>query len=148
MSSWSAVPRATKGRSGGRRARATCAPDAVLAGFERRVVALANRIRRLVLGMIDGVREVGDPARRRIELHRHGCFAFVEPMEDHVRLGFAHGVALPNFGGLLEGEGDRVRYVAIRSAAAARSMAVKTLLSAALFDDETHGFRRRYRAPS
>jgi hypothetical protein len=123
----------------------TCPPESILAGSDRKVVALANRVRRLVLGMIDGVTEIGHPGRRVIGFRRRGQFAFVQPMADHVRLGFDHGAALPNFGGLLEGRGARVRHISIRSAAAAVSTEVKTLLSAALFDDETHGFRRRQR---
>jgi hypothetical protein len=128
-----------------RRAPRTCPPEAILAGCDRKVVALANRVRRVVFGMIDGVSEIGHPGRRVIGFRRHGRFAFLQPMADHVRLGFDYGAALPDFGGVLEGRGARVRCVAIRSAAAAASMEVKTLLSAALFDDETHGFRRRQR---
>jgi hypothetical protein len=129
------MPRKTK--------RRTCAPEEILDGFDPRVIALANRVRRLVMGMIDGVTEAGYPGSKLIGFRRHGYFAFVQPMRDHVRLGLEHGAALPDFGGLLEGDGKRVRYISIRSARAATSVAVKTLLSAALFDDETHGFRRR-----
>jgi hypothetical protein len=119
-------------------------PEAILAGFDPKIVSLANRIRRLVLGMIDGVSEAGLRGRGLIRFRRSGAFAFVQPMADHVRLGFDHGAALPNIGGLLEGSG-KVRTIAIRSARAATSTEVKTILSAALFDDETHGFRRRHR---
>src|SRR5512145_2804729 len=45
-------------------------------------------------------------------------FAFVAPMKDHVRIGFARGVLLEDPGGLLEGDGSQVRHVAIRSARA------------------------------
>jgi len=129
------VARASKVRS--------CPPEAILDGCDRKVVALVNRIRALIQDMIDGVSEVGDPAGRRIRFRRRGDFAFVQPMEDHVRLGFEYGAALPNFGGVLEGDGKRVRHLTIRSSRAVTSMGVKTLLSAALFDDDTHGFRRR-----
>jgi hypothetical protein len=127
--------------------RPTCPPEQILEGFSARVIALANRVRKLLLGMIDGVIEYGMPGWRLIGFRRRGYFAFIQPMPDHVRLGFEHGAALPNIGGLLEGDGKQVRFVSIRSARAAGSRALKTLLSAALFDDDTHGFRRR-RAPA
>jgi hypothetical protein len=124
----------------------TCSADEILAGFDPKIIALANRIRRLIHGMIDGVGEAGLPARGRIQFRRCSSFAFLEPDVDHVRLGFDHGAALPNFGGLLEGSGRHVRTIPLRSARSATSTAVKTILSAALFDDETHGFRRRRRS--
>lgn len=126
-----------------RKQRRTCPPEQILDGFDAKVVALANRVRRVLLGMIDGVTEYGMPGWRLIGFRRRGYFAFLQPMADHVRLGFEHGAALPNIGGLLEGEGKQVRYVSIRSQRAAGSRELKTLLSAALFDDDTHGFRRR-----
>jgi hypothetical protein len=118
-------------------------PEQILDRFDPKVVALANRVRRLVLGMIDGVTEYGMPGWGLIGFRRHGYFAFIQPMADHIRLGFEHGAALPDLGGLLEGDGKQVRYVSIRSASAATSRVIKMLVSAALFDDETHGFRRR-----
>jgi hypothetical protein len=143
----------------GGKPRATCPPEQILEGYPRRVIALAERARRLVHHMIDGVTEAGYPGWRVIGLRRHGYFGFIAPMADHVRLGFEHGAALPDFAGILEGEGtdsrplrsDRagplrgtqVRYVSIRTARQLESFGVKTLLSAALFDDETHGFRKR-----
>lgn len=122
-----------------------CSPDAILQGFDSRVVALAGRVRRLILEMIDGVNEVGYPDRGEIGFHRRDLFATLRPMADHVELGFAYGAALPDFGGVLEGDGELERHVSIRTARALNSFAVKTLLSAALFDDDTHGFRRRHR---
>jgi hypothetical protein len=118
-------------------------PESILERFDPKVVALANRVRRLVLGMIDGVTEYGMPGWGLIGFRRHGYFAFIQPMADHIRLGFEHGAALPDLGGLLEGDGKQVRYVSIRDASAASSRVIKMLVSAALFDDETHGFRRR-----
>ena len=128
---------------GGKPRRRTVAPEEILAGHAPRVVALANQVRRLILGMVDGVSECGYPGWRLIGFSRRGYFAFVAPMSDHVRVGFEHGHALPDFTGLLEGDGAQVRFVAVRSAAQARSRGLKMLISAALFDDETHGFRKR-----
>jgi hypothetical protein len=106
-------------------------------------VSVANAARAQILSMIDGVVEAGLPRRKRIELRRRGAFAFVAPMADHVRLGFEYGYALPDPAGLLEGEGGKVRHVVLRAADQVSSRGVKLLISAALFDDETHGFRRR-----
>jgi hypothetical protein len=126
--------------------RTTCPPEQILDGFDPKVAALADRVRRLITGMIDGVIVYGMPGWRVIGFRRRGYFAFIQPMPDHIRLGFEHGAALPNLGGLLEGDGKRVRFVSIRTAREATSTALKTLISAALFDDDTHGFRRRARA--
>jgi hypothetical protein len=131
---------------GGRGGRRSIEPEAILEGHAPAVVALAGAVRALISGMIDGVVEAGDPGARVIAFRRHGRFAFVEPMPDHVRLGFEHGYALPDPAGLLEGEpGGAVRHVALRAVDQVTSRGVKLLVSAALFDDETHGFRRRAR---
>ena len=125
----------------------TVAPESILAGHAPAVVAVANAVRAQILGMIDGVVEAGHPGGQRIELRRCATFAFVAPMADHVRLGFEHGYALPDPAGLLEGEGGRVRHVVLRTVDQVSSRGVKLLVSAALFDDETHGFRRRAPPP-
>jgi hypothetical protein len=127
--------------------RRTCNPELILAGHRPRVVALADSVRRLIHGMIDGVSEAGYPGLKVIGFRRVGAFAFLQPMADHVRLGFEHGHALPDFTGRLEGDGERVRHIAIRALSEVSSREVKMLLSAALFDDETHGFRDRARPP-
>ena len=107
-----------------------------------RMVALADRVRRLIVGMIDGVRVV-EGEGGALEFHRREHFATLELHRDHVRLVLEHGAALPDFG-LLEGDGP-ARHISIRTARAASSVALKTVLSAALFDDDTHGFRKRAR---
>lgn len=116
---------------------------AILAGADRKVAALARRLIALVSGMIDEVEVVA--RGKRIRLRRRGDFAWIEAREDHVRLVFDHGAALPNLGGLLEGRGARARHVVVRSTRQLADLGLKTLISAALFDDDTHGFRRRAR---
>src|SRR5688572_16032156 len=98
---------------GKRRAAATVAPEQILAGHAPGVIALANRLRRMIAGMIDGVTEAGLPGWRVIALRRRGHFAFIQPMADHVRVGFEHGRSLPDLAGLLEGDGTQVRYVSV-----------------------------------
>ncbi len=132
---------------GGRGGRRAAAPDEILAGHPPAVVAVANAARALVVGMIDGVVEEGDRAAGRIVFRRRGAFAFVAPMADHVLLGFLHGHALPDLPGLLEETGGPVRQVTLRSVEQLGSRGVRMLVSVALFDDDTHGFRRRVRGP-
>jgi hypothetical protein len=110
------------------------------------VAALANAARALVRGMIDGVSEEADPAGGRIRFRRRAAFAFVAAMADHLRLGFEHGYALPDLTGRLAGNG-RVRHLVLRTLDELDSREVKMLISAALFDDDTHGFRRRVPLP-
>ena len=104
--------------------------------------ALARAIRAMVQGMIDGVVETRG-ADGRVDLARRERFAYVQPMADHVRVGFEHGRALPDVAGLLHGDGSQVRYAIVRTRADASSRGLRMLLAAALFDDDTHGFRDR-----
>ena len=132
---------------GGRGGRRRLPPEEILAGHAPEVVAVANAVRAQILAMIDGVIEAGHPGRTRIDFRRRGAFAFLQPMADHVRLGFEHGHALPDLAGLLEGEGGPVRYLTLRRVEEVAARPVKMLISAALFDDDTHGFRRRAPGP-
>jgi len=128
------------GGRGGRRSA-----DHVLTGCAPEVVALANAARAQIGGMIDGVVEEADIAGRRIRFRRRDLFAFLEPAGDHIRLGFEQGDVLPDLTGLLAGGEGTVRHLALRTVEQIRSREVKMLISAALFDDDTHGFRRRRR---
>lgn len=119
--------------------------DQVLSGCTPEVVALAGALRAQMAGMIDGVVEEVDAARRRIRFRRRERFAFLEPMADHIRLGFEHGDVLPDLTGSLEAGEGPVRHLALRTVEQITSREVKMLISAALFDDDTHGFRRRRR---
>jgi hypothetical protein len=128
------------GGRGGKRS-----PDQVLAGSAPAVVALAAALRAQLRGMIDGVVEESDAARTRILFRRRDVFAFLQPMRDHIRLGFEHGDVLPDLTGRLEGKGGTMRSLVLRTVEEIGAREVKMLLSAALFDDDTHGFRRRRR---
>jgi len=128
------------GGRGGRRSA-----DQVLTGCAPDVVALANAARAQIRGMIDGVVEEADAARTRIRFRRRDLFAFLEPVGDHVRLGFEQGDVLPDFTRSLEGGEGTVRHLALRTVDQIASREVKMLISAALFDDDTHGSRRRRR---
>ncbi len=128
---------------GGRGGKRTA--DQVLAGASPQVVALAVALRAQLMGMIDGVIEEADAARRRIRFRRREPFAFLQPMADHIVLGFEQGDVLPDLTGRLETHSGTVRTLALRTLDEIAAREVKMLLSAALFDDDTHGFRRRRR---
>lgn len=104
--------------------------------------ALSSAVLRLVHSMIPGVVEHAGEGGR-VELHRRGPFAFIQPAADHVRVGFEQGAALPDVVGLLQGEEPRVRYAVVRTRADVESRGLQLLFAAALYDDDTHGFRRR-----
>jgi hypothetical protein len=131
---------------GGRGSRRPASADEIVARWAPEVAALANAVRAQIRGMIDGVCEEGDPAGGGIRFRRREVFAYLAPRVDHVELGFEHGHALPDLTGQLEGSG-RARHLALRSAEQLASRELKMLISAALFDDDTHGFRRRARPP-
>ena len=116
-------------------------------GGKPRRGALLEAVRRQIAEMVAGVEERVDPDTGAIELSRRGHFATLEQGERQVRLTLVHGAALPDFTGLLEGEGPGARVLPIRSTRQLASTAVKTLLSMALFDDETHDFRDRAARP-
>lgn len=112
---------------------------------------IARKVASILAEMIDGVHESGDPAAGVVSFRRvePGRFCFVEEAPGGtVRLGFEHGYALPDLGGAFEPGGTgRVRYVHLRRPAQVSTRPVKLLLSTALYDDETHGFRSRVSAP-
>jgi hypothetical protein len=67
--------------------------------------------------------------------YRHpevGYFAGIFPERDRVKLGFEHGVELPDPQGLLRGEGKRFRYVILSEAKAVPRAAIRALLQAAI----------------
>ena len=102
--------------------------------------SLADAVRLMVQGMIDGV-VATTAADGRIELSRRERFATIEPRGDHVRVTFDHGDALPDPGGALRAGG----HAEVRARAELADRALRTLFAAALYDDDTHGFRRRRR---
>ena len=126
--------------------RETCPPEQILAGHSAEVVALANDARAMIQDMIEGVTEHGYPGWKLIGLRRRGYFGYIAPMADHIRIGFEYGYAVPNITGILQGDGQ-VRYIEIRDREFLHSRAVKTAISMALFDDDTHDFRSRANKP-
>lgn len=103
-------------------------------------LTLADAVRVMVQGMIDGVVATAGQGGR-IELARRERFATIEPAGDHVRVVFDHGDVLPDPGGVLR---DR-RHAEVRSRADLADRGLRTVFAAALYDDDTLGFRRRRR---
>ena len=100
-------------------------------------VSLPDAVCAMVQGMIDGVVATRGEGGR-VELSRRARFAVVEPHGDHVRVVFEHGDVLPDLGGVLH---ER-RYAVVRTRADLRDRGLRTVLAAALYDDDTLGFRR------
>lgn len=65
---------------------------------------------------------------------REAAFAYVNVFRAHVNVGFFHGASLPDPGGLLEGEGRRMRHVKLRPGEAADAAALEALIDAAYRD--------------
>jgi hypothetical protein len=59
-------------------------------------------------------------------------FAFVQPQQDHVRVGFPYGVLLDDPAGLLRGDGQSERYLVLERPADARRVEVAALLRVAV----------------
>ena len=111
--------------------------DDVFGAAEPEVRAIAETLREIVLSDLPDAVEVprkGDRAvsygvgeRKMSESH-----CYLQPQKGRVNLGFWHGAALPDPGGLLEGTGKALRHVKVRDVATARSPAVRALVAAAL----------------
>ena len=102
--------------------------------------SLADAVVAMVQGMIDGVVATAG-SDGRVELSRRARFATIEPAGDHVRVQFEHGDVLPDPGGVLR---ER-RHAEVRSRADLADRGLRTLFAAALYDDDTLGFRRSRR---
>jgi hypothetical protein len=86
------------------------------------------------------MRQCGHDVR---ELLHDGCptacvgdvaFAYVNAFSGHANVGFFHGSALPDPGGLLEGSGKRMRHVKLRPGAQVDETALAGLITRAYED--------------
>jgi hypothetical protein len=103
-------------------------PEAFLAAYPDDMVAIAERLRRLVrrarpdaiervragwhlIGYDVPVAPSGSRSSRRT-----AYFAYIAPEQEHVHLGFEHGIAMRDRHGLLEGQGitHQVRWLTFR----------------------------------
>ena len=125
------------------RKRNTCSPEEILAGHSTEVLAIAARLRQLIRQVEPDVTEAGYPGWRLIGYRHQGYFGFIAPHPDHVRLGFEHGVRLPDPDGLLQGTGKQVRYIRLGRARDIPVRTVKRLIAAALEYDAWRAFQGR-----
>ncbi len=108
-----------------------CIPEEILALHVPEVVELANRLRDVVKEVVPGVEEAGYPGWKLIGYRNGRYFAFIAPYPDHIRLGFEHGISLPDPDNLLKGSGSQVRYVPIYPNTAIPLPAIQTLIQTA-----------------
>lgn len=108
--------------------------DAVLAEHDPAVVEAARAAERLVVASLPGAVLTFDPGNGLLAIGtstamRDLLFAII-PHRAHVNLQLVDGVDLPNPDGLIEGTGERIRHVKVRSAEAAASPAIREIVSA------------------
>jgi len=106
----------------------TIPPEAFLAAYPDDMAAIAERLRRIVRqarpDAIERVRvgwhligyDVPVAASGSRTSRRTAYFAYIAPEQEHVHLGFEHGVAMHDPHGLLEGQGitNQVRWLTFR----------------------------------
>jgi len=62
------------------------------------------------------------------------AFGYVNVFSAHVNVGFFHGAALPDPGGILEGDGRFMRHVKVRPGVPLDASSLKTMIEAAYAD--------------
>lgn len=97
---------------------------------------LAMRTRELVRSTLPGTTERVHPGRNAIIYGRSEKMAdwvcYISPFKSRINLGFLRGTELPDPEGLLEGTGNLLRHVKIRTVEDIEKPAIKKLLAAAL----------------
>lgn len=100
----------------------------------------ADALRRLARAWFEQLRDAGPDVR---ELIHDGCpvacvedapFAYVNVFKAHASVGFFHGAALADPGGLLEGAGKHMRHVKLRRGQPSNPAALNELVAAAYRD--------------
>jgi hypothetical protein len=113
--------------------------DEVVRSFEPEIQAIARALRALIASIHAEFVEVAWP-RQKMSSYGVGPkkmsehFAYIAPFRDYVNLGFYHGVALKDPAGLLEGAGQRLRHINVRSLAEVGGKELASLLKAAVLD--------------
>lgn len=107
-------------------------PEELLKRFSARIQQLAERARAAVRAAVPDALEQVRPNRGYIGYRLQYQFAFIEPLQDEVRVGFALGALLEDPAGLLQPEPSRmVRYVKLERPADARRAELTALLRVA-----------------
>ena len=111
--------------------------DEVIQPFDPEIQAIARALKALIASIHAGFVEVVWP-RQKIASYGIGPkkmsehYAYIAAYGKYVNLGFYHGVALKDPAGLLEGAGQRLRHIKIKSLADADRKELGSLLKAAL----------------
>ncbi len=105
-----------------------------LTGYDERIQSIILRTRELLLESIPGVVETRDSENLGFGISPgyKGLIFVITPHRDHVTLGIADGVDLPDPAGLMQGRGKRHRHVKLRHAAELDAPALRALISAAV----------------
>ena len=107
-------------------------PEELLRRFSARIQQLSERARAAVRLAVPEALEHVKPNRGYFGYRLLHQFAFIEPLQDYVRVGFAFGALLEDPSGLLQAEPSRaVRYVRLEKPADARRVELATLLQLA-----------------
>jgi hypothetical protein len=106
-------------------------PEELLKRFSARIQQLTERARAAVRAAVPEALEEVRPNRGYFSYRLRYQFAFVEPQQDHVRLGFALGALLEDPAGLLQKASRTLRYVRLERPADARRAELAVLLQCA-----------------
>jgi len=107
-------------------------PEELLRRFSARIQQLSERARAAVRMAVPEAVEHVKPNRGYFGYRLLHQFAFIEPLQDYVRVGFAFGALLEDPAGLLLAQPARaVRYVRLETPADARRVELSTLLQLA-----------------
>ncbi len=107
-------------------------PEELLKRFSAKIQQLTERARAAIRAAVPEAVEHVRPNRGYLGYTLRHQFAFVQPQQDHVRVGFVHGALLEDLAGLLKAEASRaVRYVRLERPADARRPELAELLRAA-----------------
>jgi hypothetical protein len=111
--------------------------DDVISGFSAEVVQIARRLRELIETVHPDAVEVPRPGERTAGYgvgpkKMSETYAYIGVYQRYVNLGFYHGAALPDPGGLLDGAGKQLRHVTVHSLKEVDRPALRQLVAAAL----------------
>ena len=111
--------------------------DELLAGVEPDLAAIARRLRAMIRGVdvstVETVRLGDNAATYGVGPKKMtDGYAYIMPMRGYINLGFHQGAVLADPKRLLEGTGEGLRHVKVRSLAEAERTSVRALVAAAL----------------
>jgi hypothetical protein len=111
------------------------AVDEFFAKYPAEVQAISRILRAWVKAAMPGANELLLANQNHVaystSISSAGTIVYICPMRDYVRLGFMFGKGLPDPGGVLVGEGKRIRHVKVRSLEQARDRVLERLVEAA-----------------